>query len=238
VNHLIRFISLILLLTFFYSTPIAIAEEIFENPLVLSYQVRTSNNATNRWYNADYSEYFNYHVTSNSFIYVTLTDIDNSSTTIDIAIGNLSRSDISDNEAEEALAIGYFSLPNHFGFISNTSWNQIENDFASIDFNSSSFQSNLKDTYLGKTIDVVVISFVDKFQNTTLIYEKEYGILLYTRTAVFNFLLEIELEAINNDKNYFTKSTTGDALIQPPMILFIATLFLIIFVRQRKYFKW
>lgn len=187
-------------------------DPLFENNVMIKYKVNNSNNATNRWYNPmNYSEFYSYHILNQSFIEVNVINWEDPLSIINISIGNISRENISDNEAAEMLAFGYWTLPSQFGFIANTSWDLVAEDFNRINFNNSSFQSNLKYDYLGKNIDIVKFAFKDDIQETILIYEKENGLLLFARSTVFNFLLEIEIHSINNDESYFTKITEEKA---------------------------
>jgi hypothetical protein len=181
------------------------ADYIQQNTTVI-YQVQETVNQTISWSNLDFTEFYPYHIKNDSRVNITIVDTTHP-IAIDIAIGNLSRIDISDNEAENALAIGYWTLPNNFGFFANTSWDDVKDEFDDLEISSSSFQQNLKDEYLGRSIDVVVIGLDDGFQVTTLVYEKTGGLLLYARSSFTGYLLQLKIESINGDNLYFTNIT-------------------------------
>lgn len=185
----------------------------------LVYEVKSSNETNNLWFNSDYSASFNYNIEINSTFRVDIVNVSDPLSALDIVIGNLTRSNITDYETEQSLAIGYWALPNMFGFIANTSWADVEIDFTDYTFNNSDFIKTEQE-YLGASVSGYNISFSDVYQRTSLFYEEDNGILLAASTDVFGFTLEFSILSINGESEYY-KSLQNPLPIQPFSIVLI-----------------
>ena len=171
-------------------------------PITLEYIAEESNNATNIWWDPISMSTIPYNVEQNSTITVDVVDKNDFNSTMDITIGNITRDGITDNEAESALAFGYWKLQGLFGFIANTSWDVVISEFNDLNFtNQNAIES--EGSFLGVTVDIVEFSFEDDFQTTTLVYDKIDGILLHASSEVLGFHLGIGIISINNDTEYF-----------------------------------
>ncbi|MHA2170766.1 MAG: hypothetical protein ACXADH_01445 [Candidatus Kariarchaeaceae archaeon] len=202
-------VCVIIILTFTTSTS---ADTSFTGKTHLSYTVTTANTGINSWVNPDYSPVANYTINNSSTIDVEVPDIHDPVSNLNITIGNFTREFITDGEAELSLTLGHYLLPNRFGFLANTSWNDVRGEFNKIEWNTSSFQTNLRDTYLGGEIEVVLVSFSDGFQTTTLVYEKAHGVLLLAKTEVGNFFIEFQITTINTNPKYFAQFSDENTL--------------------------
>ena len=195
-------------------------------PITMQYIAEESNNATNVWWDPISMSTIPYNVEPNSTITVDILDKNDLNSTMDIAIGNITREGITDNEAESALAFGYWKLQGLFGFIANTSWDVVISKFNALNFtNQNAIET--EGNFLGVTIDTVEFSFKDDFQTTTLVYDKLDGILLYASSEVFGFQLGIRIISINNDTEYFN----ADA---PFGIYFLMALIIPVLVKIRR----
>ncbi len=196
------------------------------NKLALEYTVIASNETTNTWYNADFSESYQYDISVGSNFTVILNNSSDFNSELDIAIGNITRSNILDTEAEGALALGYWQLPNMFGFIANNSWNDVITDFKEVDM-TSDFKENVDYPILG-TANSYQFFFNDSYQTTTLIYDID-GILLYANSTVFGFYLEFKLISVDGNTEYYS------LISETPFDLsFLLAIPAILVIRRRK----
>lgn len=223
------FTALFLSLLAFQQIDPSLAQSSGEYNLV--YEVISSNETNNLWFNSDYSASFNYNIEINSTIQVDIVNVSDPLSALDIIIGNLTRSNITDYEAEQSLAIGYWALPNMFGFMANTSWIDVETDFTDYTFNSSEFKKTEQD-HLGASVSGYIISFSDAYQSTSLFYEEENGILLTASTNVFGFMLEFSILSINGDREYY-KSLESSLPIQTLSV--VLALLLIPLLKKKLY---
>lgn len=198
--------------------------------LQVQYLVKSTDNQTNTWYNETYHS-FHYKVIKNSEVNVTIDNISNFNSNLTIEIGNLTRTNINDSEADFNLGFGYYKMPYSFGFVANTSWNILESNLKSYVSKSSFANENSK--FLGGSTNVVSIQFQDgTAQNTTLIYNKENGLLLYAKSEIFGFLLELTILSVNNNTLYYSTSSKLDLIFNLfPVLILLAFLGR----RRRKY---
>ncbi len=171
-------------------------------PITMQYIVEESNNATNIWWDPISMSTVPYNIEQNSTIAVEIVDLNDFNSTMDITIGNITREGITDNEAESALAFGYWKLQGLFGFIANTSWDVVISEFNTLNLTVQSVHET-EGNFLGVLIDIVEFTFKDDFQTTTLVYDRLDGILLYASSEVLGFQLTIAIDSINDDTAYF-----------------------------------
>ncbi|MCY3410527.1 MAG: hypothetical protein INQ03_02715 [Candidatus Heimdallarchaeota archaeon] len=188
-------LSIVLLLVLFSHT------QAQPQPISLTYTILEANEGVNTWFNEDYSESWAYEINESSFtVDLNIDDV----TTVDLNLGNLTREGISDDEVQTNLALGYWMLSSAFGFHANTSWDAVEEDFLDLDLLEKDF-TETDAQYLGGEVETIVIDFKDAYQNTTLVYSKDEGLLLYAKTSVFGFTLDIKISQINGDDTYYSK---------------------------------
>lgn len=171
-------------------------------PITLKYIVEESNNATNIWWDPISMSTVPYNVEQNSTITVDVVDKNDFNSTMDITIGNITREGITDNEAESALAFGYWELQGLFGFMANTSWDVVISEFNALNLTHQN-AIETEGNFLGVIVDIVEFTFKDDFQTTTLVYDKLDGILLSASSEVLGFQLGIGIISINDDTEYF-----------------------------------
>jgi len=171
------------------------------NNLEISYLVVNSSETNNFWYHPNDSAI--YIVETDSLINLTVNNLNEAHSNLNIEIGNLTKTAINDDEIENNLAFGYYFLGNQLGIIANTSWNELKTDFNQLNFNSSSFNIQVISTYLGGEIETVTIYLKDNFQETSLTYSYHDGLLLYAKSGFGMYYLEIEIYSINNSIDYF-----------------------------------
>ena len=195
-------------------------------PISLQYIAEESNNATNIWWDPISMSTIPYNVEQNSTISVDIDDMNDFNSTLDITIGNITREGINDNEAESALAFGYWELQGLFGFIANNSWDNVISEFNDLNLTVQSVDET-EGEFLGEIIDIVEFRYNDDFQTTTLVYDRLDGILLFASSEVFGFHLTVSIISINDDTVYFK--------VNAPFGIFLAMgLIIPILVRLRR----
>ena len=160
-----------------------------------------------------------YNVKQNSTIIVDIIDKNDYNSTLDITIGNITLEGITDNEAESALAFGYWKMSGLFGFIANTSWDAVISEFNSLENMTLQNVNEAEGNYLGVVIDIVEFHLKDDFQTTTLVYDRADGILLYASSEVFGFQLSIAITSINEDTEYFKTDAPFGLFIAMALII-------------------
>ena len=117
-------------------------------PISLQYTAEESNNATNIWWDPISMATVPYNVEQNSTVSVDIDDMNDFNSILDITIGNITREGINDNEAESALAFGYWKLQGLFGFIANTSWDNVISEFNELNLTVQSVYETEGELYL------------------------------------------------------------------------------------------
>ncbi|MCE7737286.1 MAG: hypothetical protein GPJ54_20525 [Candidatus Heimdallarchaeota archaeon] len=205
-----------------------------EGEVDIIYEVTFSNNANNWWWDYSSSQSTPYHVETGTKLNLTISDVSDPQSLMNLSIGNATFLDFPDWEGEEALGMGYYKVPASFGFVANTSWT--ETKFAMDQSNLESFNFTLPHLdYLGGVVDSVVFEFKDVSQTTTLIYDQSSGILLESTSKVFGFDLSFRIYSINGDQEFHkvaeTSSSTDETVIFNP---FLITAGLILLVVKKK----
>ena len=137
----IFYIVISLLLLFSVSIPIGAHEEHGpEGPTNLVYDVTFSNEADYIWYDSILGEVSTYHVLTNSQVILNVTEISDPQSNYNITIGNVTKINVPDFIGEEALAMGYYSIPKTFGFIANTTWIDSKDALDKVSPETSNFQ--------------------------------------------------------------------------------------------------
>ncbi len=219
-----KLIILVLIISVFTSgNYVANAEQ---NNTVIQYVVTKSNNATYSWWDSASMKSYHYSVAINSTVSVSIYNMSDSNTAIDINIGNLTMNNINDSDAESALALGYWQIPYRFGFLANTSWDKLQTDLSDIKDIDAGISSG-KGDYLGNNLDIKIVKLKDQYQNTTLIYNAKDGVLLYAYSEVFGFLLELNIFSINQNTTYYHK------LFSPFLPVITGVLFTALFIYKK-----
>ena len=157
---------------------------------------KTNATATYTWYNGDYSQSFPYHVTNASEMRVELAKPSDSNTELNITLGNLTRTGIYDNETEPNLGLGYYKLSDNLGFVAPTTWASLDLRLSALNFSTYHFQSPIKYQFGAAQFDAVNITFADSFQQSTLIYDLNTGVLYYANVVIGNFVLSFYITGL------------------------------------------
>lgn len=217
-------------------SPSSIAHEThtIEGEVNVIYNVTFSNNATNYWY--DYSTGLapTFHVNNETQLTLTIANVSDTQSEMDLSIGNATFLDSPDWEVEEALAIGFYKVPATFGFVANNSWTTTK--FAMDQLMLDSFNFSLPHLqYLGGEVDSVVFEFQGDSQITRLIYDQSSGILLEAASTIFGYNLEFKIHSINGDQNFHkldeTSESTDDTTIFNSIL--ISTAFFVLVIKRK-----
>ena len=184
----------------------------------VQYDVVQSNNATSYWSNYPDEGGYNYHIENGSQITVIFSDILDRTSELNMTVGNLTLYSATESLVQDNLALGYWSLGDTFGFLSDTNWDTIKTNLSNTDGLTSDVSTNKADFLSGK-VTVEVITLVDDFQNTTLVYEKQLGLLLFAYTDVFGFVLGITINNINGSTNIFKSTSASLPISMVPVLL-------------------
>lgn len=205
-----------------------------EGKVEIMYEVTFSNNADNFWWDYSTAQLTPYHIENGSKLNLTISDVSDPQSSMDLSIGNATFLGFPDWEGEEALAIGYWKVPSSFGFVANTSWTDTKFAMDQGDLESFNFTFPHLD-YLGGVVDSVVFEFQDVSQTTRLIYDQATGILLESVSKVFGFNLSFRIYSINGDQEFHkstvSSSSTDDTTIFNPLLLSIT--FLLVVVKKK-----
>ena len=193
----------------------------------VQYDVVQSNNSTSYWSNYPADGGYNYHIENGSQITVIFSDIIDRNSDFNMTVGNLTLHSVTESLVQDNLALGYWSLGNTFGFISDTNWDTIKTKLTNTDGLTSDVSTNKADFLSGK-VTVEVISFADDYQNTTLVYEKQLGLLLFAYTDVFGFVLGITINNINGSTDVFRAESSSLPVSMIPVFFSLIALSLLL----------
>lgn len=217
------------------SSTVAHEAHTIEGKVEIVYEVTFSNNENNFWFDYSTSQLSTYHIENGTKLNLTISDVSDPQSSMDLSIGNVTFLDFPDWEGEEALAIGYWKVPASFGFVANTSWTNTKFVMDQSDLKSFNFTFPHLN-YLGGVIDSVVFEFQDSSQTTRLIYDQSSGILLESVSKVFGFDLSFKINSLNGDKEFHksteSSSSTDDTTIFNPILVTITLIFVVV---KKKY---
>ena len=187
----------------------------------------TNSSASYAWYNSNFTESWIYSVSNNTNIDLELNDPTNVNTKLNVTIGNLTRNNILDSEADANLGIGYWNMTNIFGFISSTNWSTVSEILSMQNFISWSFDGS-NYTLDEITYSVMEISFEDNFQKTSLVYHMNTGLLFSAEIAIGGFILSFDIKSLDPS---LTTSSSSSTLNFNSIIYF--NIFVIVFYTLR-----
>ncbi len=231
----INIVFIFLFILLISTSTIAHEANTIEGKVEITYEVTFSNNADNFWWDYSTTQLTPYHVENGSKLNLTISDVSDPQSSMDLSIGNVTFLGFPDWEGEEALAIGYWKVPVSFGFVANTSWTDTK--FAMDQSDLQSFNFTLPHlNYLGGAVDSVLFEFQDLSQTTRLIYDQSSGILLESTSKVFGFNLSFRIYSINGDQEFhkstLSSSSTDDTIIFSPLLLSVTLLLVVV---KKKY---
>ncbi len=97
-----------MLLVTIVTSPVISDPYYLSSPQTVTYTVtNTNSSASYAWYNSNFTESWIYSVSNNTNIDLELNDPTNVNTKLNVTIGNLTRNNILDSEADANLGIGY-----------------------------------------------------------------------------------------------------------------------------------
>ena len=217
-----------MLLVTMVTSPVISDPYYLSSPQTVTYTVtNTNSSASYAWYNSNFTESWIYSVSNNTNIDVELNDPTNVNTKLNVTIGNLTRNNILDSEADANLGIGYWNMTNIFGFISSTNWSTVSETLSMQNFNSWSFDGS-NYTLDEITYSVMEISFEDNFQKTSLVYHMNTGLLFSAEIAIGGFILSFDIKSLDPS---FTTSSSSSTLNFNSIIYF--NIFVIAFYTLR-----
>ena len=186
------------------------------------------------WYRIDvWTDLGSWAAENNSKIQYTITEIQEEIYG-DLTIGNLSISDASSAEIASDLAIGVLMWGP--GLITHTNWtkhiNEATEQSQSDWLNGSLHITESTESYLSISLETIKFTMVSASQNTTLIYDRNSGILLEAQTGFGSYFLDIELSSTDPP----LKEVKGQFLTISWMDVFIPLIFISVigFWRGRK----
>ena len=210
------------------TSPVISVPYYLSSPQTVTYTVtNTNSSASYAWYNSNFTESWIYSVSSNTNIDVELNDPTNVNTKLNVTIGNLTRNNILDSEADANLGIGYWNMTNIFGFISSTNWSTVSETLSMQNFISWSFDGS-NYTLDEITYSVMEISFEDNFQKTSLVYHMNTGLLFSAEIAIGGFILSFDIKSLDPS---LTTSSSSSTLNFNSIIYF--NIFVIVFYTLR-----
>ncbi len=200
---------------------------------------RTNETASYYWWDSTTNRLIKYIVPLNSLFNVSFITDGNppnvgNEPLLDLEIGNLTMSNITDVSVESNLALGYWTVSQN-GLITNTNITLLKEKFDSLLPNTTSYSlDELVLSYLGGNIAVIILSIQDAFQKTNLIYDKSTGLILSANVTAGNFILDFTIYSINRNCYFYASSTTTKFT---PFIfqLFSFSLILTIIIKRRYY---
>lgn len=197
------------------------------------YSVESSSNSTNAWFNADYSQSFNYHIEPGSKILVNFTNSADSEQMISITVGNLTRSNISDSEAAENLVLNYYEMKGDLGFLANTSWTKMEQAFNTINFDEMEIETRHR-TYLGRTLETERFHFISGGQNTSLIYEQRTGLLVEASTGFSDYQISLVIDATDLIPDYEISDVSTSPI---SLVMLLGSIMVLMVIRRQQKFQ-
>ena len=217
-----------MLLVTIVTSPVISDPYYLNSPQTVTYTVtNTNSSASYAWYNSNFTESWIYSVSNNTNIDLELNDPTNVNTKLNVTIGNLTRNNILDSEADANLGIGYWNMTNIFGFISSTNWSTVSEILSMQNFISWSFDGS-NYTLDEITYSVMEISFEDNFQKTSLVYHMNTGLLFSAEIAIGGFILSFDIKSFDPS---FTTSSSSSTLNFNSIIYF--NIFVIAFYTLR-----
>ena len=190
------FLSSLLLVTM-ATSPVISDPYYLSSPQTVTYTVtNTNSSASYAWYNSNFTESWRYSVSNNTNIDLKLNNPSNLNTKLNLTIGNLTRNNILDSEADANLGIGYWNMTNVFGFISSTNWSTVSEMLSMQNFVSWSFDGS-NYTLDEITYNVMEISFEDNFQKTSLVYHMNTGLLFSADIVIGGFTLSFDIKSLD-----------------------------------------
>ncbi len=178
-------------------------------PVVVEYDVLNNQNATVTWYDENFNP-IHYQFSEDDNLTVSIYDLNNSETNIDITLGNLTLTNIPDSVASNNLILSYWKLGYSLGFVANASnWENIKIGVENLTMSVHTFTEKSTTDFFGVTLSIIEIVFEDGVQATTLVYEKETGLLLSAETGAFGFTLKFRINTINGGTTFFGEPKTS-----------------------------
>lgn len=207
----------------------------------VQYVVLLSSETENGWFDVNFAQ-SRYHVLNGTIINVTIADIQDEQTHLDIQIGNVSFSNILDSEIENNLALGYWSLGYSLGFVANDSWLAISEAVDALEDVEAGLEMDVEENALNGTIIATRVGFVDGFQLTELTYDQENRLLIEANIVIGNFELYFEIYSINGNTAYYLHedhssiSSNDESGLNANLIMLVSSLFVINYslTRRRK----
>ena len=197
-----------MLLVTIVTSPVISDPYYLSSPQTVTYTVtNTNSSASYAWYNSNFTESWIYSVSNNTNIDLELNDPTNVNTKLNVTIGNLTRNNILDSEADANLGIGYWNMTNIFGFISSTNWSTVSETLSMQNFISWSFDGS-NYTLDEITYSVMEISFEDNFQKTSLVYHMNTGLLFSAEIAIGGFILSFDIKSLDPSLTISSSSST------------------------------
>jgi len=206
----------------------------------LQYKIMSANSGNVTWFSPDYSTSYNFTFDGVDTVEMDLDNI-SSSAEINVTIGNFEVVNYPDSSIDSNLILSYWEINYDLGVVANTSWDAFNGaansatTIASYNFTegTSSFLVNEEN----KTRDTVVINIDAGSQKTSLVYEKESGLLLEASTGFGNYSLHMKILEISDSIGIFPNSNTSSTNSSLPLSEFIflgsVTTIAIIFRRKR-----
>ena len=202
------------------------ADSTYQNQF--KYDVTSTNNGTDYWYSYVTSTLYTYVVDNNSQLVVDVKDMSNTNSLVNVQIGNLTITDVPDSEAAENLILGYFGLPDAFGFLTSTDWEKAQNDLALQENVTSDVTVSTTARYHLQTenLRTANITITAGAQQTFLVYDATSGYLLEASSSFFGFFLNFKLGTynINETSNSNSNSLSLSSLGLIAVFIFMTTL--------------
>ena len=206
----------------------------------LQYKIMSANTGNVTWFSPDYSTSSNYTFDGVDTVEMDLNNL-SSSAEINVTIGNFEVVNYPDSSIDSNLILSYWEINYDLGVVANTSWdafNGAANSATTItSYNFTESTSSFLVNEENLTRDTVVIDIDAGSQKTSLVYEKESGLLLEANTGFGNYNLHMKISEISDSTGIFPSSNTSSSNSSLPFSEFVffisATTIAIIFRRKR-----
>ncbi len=203
-----------------------------DHTLTVIYDIENDQSEAVTWYDNGTSTKYIY--SSSDTLNLTIYNIENPDSQLDIAIGNLTVENVKDSTASSNLVLGYWKIGGELGFIANLSWQETKTKLEGLENVTTSFRENTRSDFLGVSIDVVEIALNDSFQRTSLIYRKSDGLLLSSNTTSFGFTLNFTIHGLIEGGVLKTVLTSNETTPLPIVGLIVAVAIIQIRTHGRK----